>query len=264
MARVLFPILFFLLLIQGNLITQETQNVQSDVDDELQQKRLELEEKAVEILDLRSALTIQNSELEDFKNEVEEWKKHNADMEDSLSAKQVEIENLKLILKAFDEDKKFSQEMVETIRSSQDSTQIPMSSEILASPIPIDDFEFRSLYNEALNLYFDRKYDASINKFRALLSLSIDHSLSDNCQYWLGECYYSLEKYLEAIAEFKEAGNLGDKNKADAALFKIGMSYLKMGEKGKAISAFTNLEEEFPNSELLTKAKEYLTIQEKF
>ncbi|MCK4689087.1 MAG: hypothetical protein KAT41_02205, partial [Candidatus Marinimicrobia bacterium] len=110
MARVLFPILFLLLLIQGNLIAQETQNVQSDVDDELQQKRLELEKKAVEILDLRSALTIQNSELEDFKNEVEEWKKHNADMEDSLSAKQVEIENLKLILKAFEEDKKFSQE----------------------------------------------------------------------------------------------------------------------------------------------------------
>ncbi|RKY56937.1 MAG: hypothetical protein DRP89_00445 [Candidatus Neomarinimicrobiota bacterium] len=264
MVRILFSILFFLMLIQGNIIAQEAQNIQSIKDDELQQKKLELEKKAVEVLDLRSALTIQNSELEDLKNEVEEMKKHNTDMEDSLRAKQTEIEKLKLILKAFDEDKKFSQKMVETIRSSQDSSQVSVSSEISDSTIQIDDFEFRSRYNEVLNLYFDKKYDTSIKKFKDLLSLRTDHSLSDNCQYWLGECYYSLEKYQEAISEFKKVGDLGDRNKADAALFKIGMSYLKIGEKEKAVSAFENLEEKFPNSELLAKAKEYLTIQEKF
>jgi len=75
---------------------------------------------------------------------------------------------------------------------------------------------------------------------------------------------YSQEKYSRAIEEFKKVGPLGDGNKADAALFKIGMSYLKMEQQSQALNAFKQLEKQFPGSELLEKAQQYLTTQEKF
>jgi len=42
------------------------------------------------------------------------------------------------------------------------------------------------------------------------------------------------------------------------------MSHLKMDHQSLALSAFKQLEKQFPKSELLEKAQQYLTTQEKF
>ena len=254
---------FLVLIILCNLTAQD---LQSDKDRELQQKLAELELKSVEVLDLRSALTIQEAELMDLKSEMDKLTSYGSSLEDSLKAKQVEIQSLKHILEVLGEDKKLSMEMVETIRSSPDTikVQIPQKPEETLVSKFSDDSEFRLLYNEALNLYFEHKYQQSIAKFDQLLVTKIRHPLSDNCQYWLAECYYSIEQYTRAVTEFQKVYDLGDKNKADAAQFKIGMSYLKMGQKDRATSAFRTLEQNFPDSDLVTKANEYLSRQKKF
>lgn len=236
---------------------------------DISEKKAELNEKNVEVLELQSDLSIHDAELQVIRDEIEKLKTYNQRLQDSLLAKQSEIdslreqqnqvENFKLIVTAFDEDKALTNEILQSIKGNN------VASKDTATLVPeVDDVEYRTLYNEALNLYFDRDYAASIDKFEKLLKLSQRHPLADNCQYWLGENYYSQEKYSRAIEEFRKIEPLGDGNKADAALFKIGMSYLKMNQNERALSTFKQLGEQFPESELLEKAQQYLTTQEKF
>jgi len=236
---------------------------------DISEKKAELNEKNVEVLELQSDLSTHDGELQAIRNEIEKLKTYNQRLGDSLITKQLEVdslreqqdqvENFKMIVNAFDEDKVVTDEILKSIKASD------VVSEDTVTVIPnVDDSEYRTLYNEALNLYFDRDYPTSVDKFQKLLNLSQRHPLADNCQYWLGENLYSQEKYSQAIEEFQKVGPLGDGNKADAALFKIGISHLKMDNQSQALSAFKQLEKQFPDSELLDKAQQYLTTQEKF
>jgi len=249
----------------GSLSFAQTDSTLIDISE----KKAELNEKNVEVLELQSNLSNHDGELQTIRDEIEKLKTYNKRLQDSLLTKQVEIdslreqqnqvENFKMIVTAFDEDKALTDEILESIKVSD---AVPENT--VSAVSDVDDSEYRTLYNEALNLYFDRDYPASIERFRKLLAMSQRHPLADNCQYWLGENLYSQEKYSRAIEEFKKVGPLGDGNKADAALFKIGMSYLKMEQQSQALNAFKQLEKQFPGSELLEKAQQYLTTQEKF
>lgn len=239
---------------------------------DISEKKAELSEKNVEVLELQSDLSIHDGELQVIRDEIEKLKAYNQRLQDSLMSKQSEIdslrekqsevENFKMIVNAFDDDKALTAEILESIKTSDIVPEDTV--ETITDVEETDDAEYRTLYNEALNLYFDRDYSASIKGFRDLLERSSSHPLADNCQYWLGENLYSQEDYSGAIEEFKKVAPLGDGNKADAALFKIGMSYLKMNRDSAALEAFKQLEREFPGSDLLEKAQQYLTSQEKF
>lgn len=236
---------------------------------EISEKRAELSNKNVEVLELQSDLSIHDAELQAIRDEIERLKRYNERLRDSLLAKQSEVdslkeqqnqvENFKLIVNTFDEDRALTQEVLESIKTTNVVTE---ETDTLISDV--DDSEYRTKYNEALNLYFDRNYTASVTQFEKLLQLSKRHPLADNCQYWLGENLYSQEKYSQAVEAFQKVKPLGDSNKADAALFKVGMSYLKMNNQPEALAAFKRLEREFPHSELVEKAQKYLTTQEKF
>jgi TolA-binding protein len=236
---------------------------------DISEKKAELNEKNVEVLELQSNVKDQNEELQSIREEIERLKEYNQHLEDSLSAKQSEIDSLKtqqsevdnfrMIVNAINEDKTLTDEILESIKSSE-----VVFEDTITPVLDLDDTAYRTRYNEALNQYFDRNFEDSIRKFTYLLQLSGQHPLSDNCQYWLGENLYSQEKYPAAIEAFAKVAPLGDGNKADAALFKIGMSYLKMNDQDQAVVYFKRLEKEFPKSELLGKAQQYLTTQEKF
>ncbi len=252
--------LFIFFIIFSAAIAQENNN---KTDPEYSDKKVELEKKAVEILDLRSALTIQENELELIKKDLSKTKNYNMNLVDSLGKKETEIENLRSLLKAYEEEKRLSREVMKSLETSifiKDTNAVKTSHEDLK----MKDSEFRSIYNESLSAYFDNKYEVSAEKFHFLVSSGLDHPLIDNAQYWLGECYYSLGKFLRAIEEFKKVNGLGDGNKEDAALFKIGMSYLQLGNKEKAISIFKEMEKLFPDSQLIDKTNEYIINREKF
>lgn len=260
----------FGLFILGLLLIMTSVTAQTvPAEDELTSKKNQLDEKNVDLLELQSDLSIQEREFRDIRAEIEKLKQYNKRLEDSLKTKQAQIdslydqqnqvENFKLIATTLDEDKDLTKEILKSIQQSEEQP-----SATVPTKLEVDDTEFRTRYNEALNLYFDRDYQPSIQKFSELLALSKTHPLADNCQYWIGECNYSKEKYLAAISEFQKVEGLGDGNKTDAALFKIGMSYLKMGNQIEAVAAFKKLEKQFPKSDLLGRAQQYLTTQEKF
>lgn len=113
-------------------------------------------------------------------------------------------------------------------------------------------------YSEARNLYEQRRYTEAIAMFQEILAGNDKSSYADNCQYWIGECYYGLGKYEQAIAEFEKVFTFARSNKSDAALLKLGLCYVRLGERQQARSEFEQLLANYPSSPYVRNARRYL------
>ena len=118
--------------------------------------------------------------------------------------------------------------------------------------------DFQGQYQEALQTYRNRQYRNAIQKFEALLNINTRHSLSDNCQYWIGESYYGLGDYQQAIVAFEKVFAFTNSNKDDDAQLKLGLCYLKLNDRANARSEFEKLVNSYPTSEYVSIAKRYL------
>jgi len=118
--------------------------------------------------------------------------------------------------------------------------------------------DYRMAYNDALNNYFNNDFLEAIQEFRILIQREPTGAYADNAQYWIGECYYSLEDFESAITEFEKVFNFDENNKSDHALFKIALSYQQIGRYLKARENMERFLREYPDSELANQAKDFL------
>jgi len=118
--------------------------------------------------------------------------------------------------------------------------------------------DYRMAYNDALNNYFNNDYLESIQEFRILIEREPVGAYADNAQYWIGECYYSLEDFESAVTEFQKVFNFDENNKSDHALFKIALSYQQLGRYLKAREQMERFLREYPDSELANQARDFL------
>lgn len=78
-------------------------------------------------------------------------------------------------------------------------------------------------------------------------------------EIYVGRWYYRTDKYVSAIGRFNEALEKYPGTPVnDEALFLLGDSYLRTGEKGKGREAMARLVKEYPNSRFTGKAKKVL------
>ncbi len=115
-----------------------------------------------------------------------------------------------------------------------------------------------ALYQEALDAVYARKYEDAITKFSGLLQSGDISDLADNSQYWIGECYFALGNYEQALAEFEKVFVFEKNNKADDAQFMMGMAYLKLGETLLAEIEFNGLLNFYEHSEYIARAERKL------
>ena len=166
------------------------------------------------------------------------------DLESQLTQKESEIANLKSEIAS--KDQKISE--LET-----DVTRNAKYEQYSASG------DYREDYQIAFSEYNNRDYKTAINRFEALLSRDSNNSLSDNCQYWIGESYYGLGNFNQAIVEFTKVFSFNNSNKLDAAQLKLGLCYWKLGDKSKAREEFERLISNYPKSEYVEKAEYFLS-----
>ena len=117
---------------------------------------------------------------------------------------------------------------------------------------------FKSRYDDALRLYNTRRYAEAISAFDQLLMSGENNSLTDNCQYWKGECYYGLGNYGQAIMEFQKVFAFPNSNKYDDAQLKLGLCYMQMNNYDQAKMEFDKLLKEYPSSEYANRARSFL------
>jgi tol-pal system protein YbgF len=118
--------------------------------------------------------------------------------------------------------------------------------------------EYQSRYQEGLDLFHANEYRQAIQVFESLLASSANNNLSDNAQYWIGESHYALREYNKAIIDFEKVFTFPKSNKNDAAQFKIGLCYVRLGDAAKAREEFQRLLDVYPQSEYVSRAREHL------
>jgi tol-pal system protein YbgF len=103
-------------------------------------------------------------------------------------------------------------------------------------------------YNEAFGLLKQANYPAAETAFKAFLEQHPKDPMAGNAQYWLGETYYTRNKYMEAASAFAEGYKRYPKSaKAADGLLKLGMSLARANQKQNACLALAQLDHDFPN-----------------
>lgn len=111
-------------------------------------------------------------------------------------------------------------------------------------------------YKAALLAYKKKQFNTAIQAFRAVLNTPFPHSLKDNAQYWIGECYYTQGNYGEALTEFKQVPLLYPKgNKVVHAQIKMAYCYAHLGQREQARALLIQLERKHPQDPVVRRAR---------
>jgi tol-pal system protein YbgF len=106
------------------------------------------------------------------------------------------------------------------------------------------------LYDTAYADYNKGRYALAIQGFQEYLGAYPNTDLSDNAQYWIGECLYAQKKHKEAIAAFdKLLKRWPQSDKAAAALLKKAYALGELGQKAEAVVQLQYVMHEFPTAE---------------
>ena len=125
------------------------------------------------------------------------------------------------------------------------------------------------LYNAAYGDFIKGNYDLAKQGFEEYLKNYPDTELSDNAQYWIGECNYVQRKYSLAVQEFdKVVQNYPKGDKVPAAILKKGYSLLESKNTDAGVRELRLLLQKYPSSDAAQLARDRLnsmgaTISEK-
>ncbi len=119
------------------------------------------------------------------------------------------------------------------------------------------DPDFVARYQQGRNQFERFQYQAAIETFQKLLADFPNHPMTDNCQYWIGECYFGMKQFQQAIIEFQKVFSYSETNKHDDAQLMIAISYLRLGQTEKAQKEFELFLKNYSTSEYASIAKRY-------
>lgn len=115
--------------------------------------------------------------------------------------------------------------------------------------------QVKQRYNAAMSAYQQKQFDRAIKEFKAILSVPFSHTLKDNAQYWIGECYYDQGEYERALTEFEQVPLLyPEGNKALHAQIKMVYCYARLGQHEQARALLTRLIQEHPQDPSVCRA----------
>jgi len=129
-------------------------------------------------------------------------------------------------------------------------------------PQVIDDkpaIDCSATYDDAFIMVRRGEYEKAIEGFKLFLANCEKHENASNAHYWIGECYYSLEKYVDAITEFENLmKNYKSSINTSRALYKMARSNQELGKTSEAKKLFEKLVDEYPETLEASQAKERL------
>lgn len=166
-------------------------------------------------------------------------------LNDAIRQKELEIEELKAQLSLRKE------------KVAELETNLKRRGGALAASLNVDLNDFATSYEQALQHFYSREYDAAIYLFSMLLETSSTHKLASNCQYWLGECYFGQGDLANAVDAFQRVLPYENSYKKDDALLMLGRTYIKLGDRASAKQMFDELIYNYPDSEYIERAQKY-------
>lgn len=125
--------------------------------------------------------------------------------------------------------------------------------------MPISTFDCGTAYDEAFILVRREEYDKAIIGFNIFLDECPNHNSTENAHYWIGECFYAQEKFVDAVSKFEFLlMNFKSSVNASRAMYKLGRCQQELGRKNEAKDVYTKLVEDYPETLEASQAKERL------
>lgn len=178
-------------------------------------------------------------------DEYVKLKSHVDDLSQDVTGKDEEIEALQQ--KVYDRKQQIA--MMEKGAAEQEPVNLDRNTSISG---------FSEIYKEALTNYYNKNYSEAVTLFEVLLQQYPDHALASNCQFWVGQSLFAMDRNQESIDAFYKVLSYDRSLKKDDSLFFLGRAYLKTGSGEKARESFSKLVRNFPASEYLGEAREYI------
>jgi TolA-binding protein len=110
-------------------------------------------------------------------------------------------------------------------------------------------------YERALMLFYEQKYQEAFDTLAQLLCSPIDEDFIDHCQYWMGECCFAQQRYVEAESWFEKNINSDVSRKKEDAYIMLGQIYEKLDDDLKAEHAYQIILTYYPESRHLALAQ---------
>ena len=105
----------------------------------------------------------------------------------------------------------------------------------------------QEVYNISYSDYLNGNYQLAVDGFTLFLEQFSSSPVADDAAYWIGECFFSQNKYEEAAAQFTELIlNFPEGDKIPSAYLKKGLSLLELDKKDEALSVFKLLISKYP------------------
>jgi len=155
-------------------------------------------------------------------------------------------------------------EKVDEVRypGSIGSTALPGAPDSLATggdSLTVGFADGRKAYTNAYTDMTAGNYDLALMGFEEFLRNYPDSELSDNAQYWIGECHYAKEEYQPAYDAFKRVLDVFPKgDKIPSALLKTGYCALELGKNKEGRAFLEELVAKYPLSAEARLAQEKL------
>jgi tol-pal system protein YbgF len=115
-----------------------------------------------------------------------------------------------------------------------------------------------TLYQKGLHFYNAKNYDEALAAFADLLKEFPEGTYVADAHFWTGECNYALSSYSTAVVAYQKAIEIRGSSKADDAQYKLGLTYLKLGQQGLAKDALKMVLHRYPGSEYVPRAEKQL------
>lgn len=150
--------------------------------------------------------------------------------------------------------------VIQSSPGAQQQTSVTITDTAVQADEPVTPgFDCDLAYDEAFISMRHGDYEKGITGFQNYLAQCPRHQNAENAHYWIGECYYSLEKYVEASAEFEYLlENYKSSVNVSGALYKLARSKQELGKTGDAKKLFQRLVDEYPDTFEGSQAKERL------
>jgi tol-pal system protein YbgF len=114
-------------------------------------------------------------------------------------------------------------------------------------------------YREALQAMRQGQCSQAVPKLRDFIRKNPKSDLTDNAQYWIGNCYYSQRDYNRAIIELNEVLLKYPKgDKVPGALLTLADAFADSGDKIDARLILQKLVAEYPRSEEADRGRQRL------
>lgn len=135
---------------------------------------------------------------------------------------------------------------------------VPVSATVSASPTSTAATGL-ALYRSALDQFNQGDYTASLQSLNAFLESRPEADYMDNALFWIGECYYGMGRYNEALGYFQRVvSEYPDGNKVPDSLLKVALTYERLDNVRSATDVLRVLTDTYPSTDAATRAAERL------